>query len=176
MPPAVLPGLGDIDHAGNALNDGPVLGLRHGELVRQLPLASDHSLPVGEQHGLPRHRKADDDRQGDACGEPQGPVQLRRGDQADDERSGDDHAGQRKQAAHERLGRQGNGGAHDGSARSVPPGDLYLFDGAPRKRIPVLSSLGRQPETAMTRKYLRRLALPWSRAALPLRRLHEQLR
>ena len=110
VPTAVLPGLGDIDHAGNALNDGPVLGLRHGELVRQLPLASDHSLPVGEQHGLPRHRKADDDRQGDARRQPKGPVQLRRGDQADDERCGDDHAGQRKQAAHERLGRQGNGG------------------------------------------------------------------
>ena len=74
MPTAVLPGLGDIDHAGDALNDGPVLGLRHGELVRQLPLASHHSLPVGEQHGLPRHRKADDDRQGDACRQPKGPA------------------------------------------------------------------------------------------------------
>ena len=62
VPATVLARLGDVDHARDALDDGPVLRLRHDELVAQAALAAEDPLAVDEQERLAR-----EDRHGDAA-------------------------------------------------------------------------------------------------------------
>ena len=170
VPTTVLPGLGDVDDARNALDDGPVLRLRHDELVGEAPLAADDPLAVDEQQRLTRQQPMTTARVM--------PAASRTGwrapswDQADDER-GVRPRGQREAAP---IGRVGRAAASLMDPRGRFPRVISTCSTVHRAReFRVPRSLGRQPETTMTRKYLRRLTLPWTRAALPLRRLHEQL-
>ena len=71
VPSAVPAHLGDVDHARDALDHGPVLRLGHGQLVGELALTTDHALTVAEEDGLTREGAHDDEAEGDGRGDPQ---------------------------------------------------------------------------------------------------------
>ena len=68
VPPAVLPGLGDVDDARHPLDDRSVLRLGNGELVAELPLTADDALAIGQEDGLARDRAHQHESQREAGG------------------------------------------------------------------------------------------------------------
>ena len=74
VPSAVPAHLGDVDHARDALDHGPILRLGHRQLVRELALATDHALTVAEEDRLTREGADDDEAQSEGRGDPQRPC------------------------------------------------------------------------------------------------------
>ncbi len=100
VPATVLARLGHVDHARDALDDGPILRLRHDELVGEALLPRQDPLAVDEEERLAHDDRHDDRAQGQPHREAHLLADHRRAAHDGDPDAGrDDGADERNEAA-----------------------------------------------------------------------------